>query len=47
LDYGTSVSEASLDVEGMNGMGPTAPNSFHHFVGYPAIGYLVRPYNQQ
>lgn len=36
LDYGTSVSEASLEVEGL---GPTAPNNFHHFVGYAAIGY--------
>ena len=39
LDYGTSVSEASLEVEGLGGLGPTAPNNFHHFVGYPAIGY--------
>jgi AmmeMemoRadiSam system protein B len=39
LDYGTSVGEASLDVEGLGGLGPTAPNNFHHFVGYPAIGY--------
>ena len=36
LDYGTSVSEASLEV---GGLGPTAPNNFHHFVGYAAIGY--------
>ncbi|NIO02169.1 MAG: AmmeMemoRadiSam system protein B [Candidatus Latescibacteria bacterium] len=39
LDYGTSVSEVSLDVSNLNGMGPTAPNNFHHFVGYAAIGY--------
>jgi predicted class III extradiol MEMO1 family dioxygenase len=39
LDYGTSVSEASLDVTGLGGLGPTAPNNFHHFVGYAAIGY--------
>jgi AmmeMemoRadiSam system protein B len=39
LDYGTSVSEASLDVEGLGGLGPTAPNHLHHFVGYAAIGY--------
>jgi hypothetical protein len=39
LDYGTSVSEASLEVEDLDGLGPTAPNNFHHFVGYPAIGY--------
>ncbi len=36
LDYGTSVSEASLDVEGI---GVTAPNNLHHWVGYVAIGY--------
>jgi AmmeMemoRadiSam system protein B len=39
LDYGTSISEASLDVEGLDGLGPTAPNNLHHFVGYAAIGY--------
>lgn len=39
LDYGTSVSEASLDVEGLGGLGSTAPNNLHHFVGYAAIGY--------
>jgi AmmeMemoRadiSam system protein B len=39
LDYGTSVSEASLDLEGLGGLGVTAPNNFHHFVGYAAIGY--------
>lgn len=39
LDYGTSVSEASLDVTALGGLGPTAPNNFHHFVGYAAIGY--------
>jgi hypothetical protein len=36
LDYGTSVSEPSIDVEGI---GATAPNNFHHFVGYAAVGY--------
>lgn len=36
LDYGTSVSEASLEVEGI---GVTAPNNLHHWVGYAAIGY--------
>jgi AmmeMemoRadiSam system protein B len=39
LDYGTSVSEASLDLEALGGLGPTAPNNLHHFVGYAAIGY--------
>ncbi|UCH84520.1 MAG: AmmeMemoRadiSam system protein B [Candidatus Latescibacterota bacterium] len=39
LDYGTSVSEASLDTEGLGGLGVTAPNNFRHFVGYAAIGY--------
>ncbi|MBU0520602.1 AmmeMemoRadiSam system protein B [bacterium] len=36
LDYGSSVSEASLEVEGI---GVTAPNNLHHWVGYAAIGY--------
>jgi AmmeMemoRadiSam system protein B len=36
LDYGTSVSEASLNVEGI---GVTAPNNLHHWVGYAAVGY--------
>ena len=36
LDYGTSVSEASLEVEGI---GVTAPNNLHHWVGYAAVGY--------
>jgi len=39
LDYGTSVSEASLDVEGLSGLGPTAPNNLHHWVGYAAVGF--------
>jgi len=39
LDYGTSVSEASLDPEGLEGLGPTAPNNLHHFVGYAAVGF--------
>jgi AmmeMemoRadiSam system protein B len=39
LDYGTSVSEASLNLDGLDGMGVTAPNNFHHFVGYAALGY--------
>jgi MEMO1 family protein len=39
LDYGTSVSEASLDVDGLDGMGVTAPNNLHHWVGYAAIAY--------
>jgi AmmeMemoRadiSam system protein B len=39
LDYGTSVSEVSLDVEGLEPLGTTAPNNLHHFVGYAAIGY--------
>ena len=39
LDYGTSVSEASLDVKDLGGLGVTAPNNLHHFVGYAAIGY--------
>jgi AmmeMemoRadiSam system protein B len=40
LDYGTSISEASLDVEGLDGLDSTAPNNLHHWVGYAAIGYL-------
>ena len=39
LDYGTSVSESSLSLAGLEGLGVTAPNNFHHFVGYAAIGY--------
>jgi AmmeMemoRadiSam system protein B len=39
FDYGTSVSEASLGVDGLDGLGPTAPNNFHHWVGYAAIAY--------
>jgi len=39
LDYGTSVSEASLDTQNLGGLGVTAPNNFRHFVGYAAIGY--------
>jgi hypothetical protein len=39
LDYGTSVSEASLDVEGLGGLGPTAPNNLHHWVGYAAAAF--------
>lgn len=39
LDYGTSVGEASLEVEGLEPLGPTAPNNLHHFVGYAAMGY--------
>jgi MEMO1 family protein len=40
LDYGTSVSEESLDLDDPEGLGTTAPNNFHHFVGYPSIGYV-------
>lgn len=39
LDYGTSVSEISLDLDVIPGLGVTAPNNFHHFVGFAAIGY--------
>lgn len=39
LDYGTSLSEVSLDLEKIPGLGTTAPNNLHHWVGYPAIGY--------
>ncbi len=39
LDYGTSVSEASLDTEKLSGMGPTAPNNLHHWVGYAAVAF--------
>ena len=39
LDYGTSVSEISLDLQNLDGMGMTAPNNLHHWVGYAAIGY--------
>jgi AmmeMemoRadiSam system protein B len=36
LDYGTSVSEVTLTVDGI---GVTAQNNFHHWVGYTAVGY--------
>lgn len=39
LDYGTSVSEESLELGGLRGLGTTAPNNLHHWVGYAAIGY--------
>lgn len=39
LDYGTSVSEESLNLEELGGMGATAPNNLHHWVGYAAVGY--------
>jgi AmmeMemoRadiSam system protein B len=39
LDYGTSLSEVSLDLDAIPGLGTTAPNNLHHWVGYPAIGY--------
>jgi len=38
-DYGTSLSEVSLDLGAIPGLGTTAPNNLHHWVGYPAIGY--------
>ena len=39
LDYGTSVSEISLDLQGLEPLGVTAPNNLHHWVGYGALGY--------
>jgi len=39
LDYGTSLSEESLDLEKVPGLGTTAPNHLHHWVGYAAIAY--------
>jgi AmmeMemoRadiSam system protein B len=39
LDYGTSVSEESLDLSGLGGMGATAPNNLHHWVGYVTVGW--------
>jgi AmmeMemoRadiSam system protein B len=39
LDYGTSVAETSLDLDEILGLGATAPNNLHHWVGYVAIGY--------
>jgi len=39
LDYGTSVSEATLPLDKLSGMGTTAPNNLHHWVGYAAVGY--------
>ncbi len=39
VDYGTSLGEVSLDLNAIPGLGATAPNNLHHWVGYPAIGY--------
>lgn len=39
LDYGTSVSEATLPLDSLSGMGLTAPNNLHHWVGYASLGY--------
>lgn len=39
LDYGTSLDEVSLDLSAIPGLGATAPNNLHHWVGYPALGY--------
>lgn len=39
LGYGTSVGEISLDLDEIPGLGTTAPNNLHHWVGYVAIGY--------
>jgi len=39
LDYGTSLEEVSLDLSAIPGLGATAPNNLHHWVGYPALGY--------
>lgn len=39
LDYGTSLGEVSLDLDAVPGLGVTAPNNLHHWVGYPALGY--------
>jgi AmmeMemoRadiSam system protein B len=39
LDYGTSLGEVSLDLSTIPGLGATAPNNLHHWVGYMAIGY--------
>jgi len=39
LDYGTSVSEATLPLGELHGMGRTASNNLHHWVGYAAVGF--------
>ena len=39
LDYGTSVEEVSLDLDAIPGLGMTAPNNLHHWVGYMSISY--------
>lgn len=39
LGYGTSLGEISLDLDAIPGLGVTAPNNLHHWVGYVAIGY--------
>jgi hypothetical protein len=33
------VGETSLDLDAIPGLGTTAPNNLHHWVGYPAIIY--------
>jgi len=38
LSYETSISGAPLDVD-MPPLGFTAPASYEHFVGYPAVAF--------
>ncbi len=46
LRYGTSLSDPVLPVSPATreaGLGFTAPSNLHHWVGYPAVGYLAPP----
>jgi len=45
LRYGTSLSEPELPMSATtreSGLGYTAPSNFHHWVGYAAVGYLLK-----
>jgi AmmeMemoRadiSam system protein B len=39
LGYATSVDNARVKVDDLEGMGVTAPATLHHWVGYASIGY--------
>ena len=39
LGYATSVDNARVKVDDLEGMGVTAPATLHHWVGYASVGY--------
>jgi len=39
LGYATSVDNARVKVDDLDGMGVTAPATLHHWVGYASVGY--------